>query len=150
MKRETILVAFLVVICPLILIAQSESETIDSPLYWEQQGLEDGKSSLALKTVAAGAGGCLLSGVGGLIAIPTALTGGAGGSLGCLGGWGLGSLAQQEPSPPLSASLVCQDAYMRGYKKGKSRSNTTSLLVGAGTTVIAIVATAFVWTAAYY
>ena len=149
-KRTIIMTAFLILSFPLIIMAQTDSEATDSPLYWEQRGLEDGKSSLALKTVSAGIGGCLFGGIGGLIATPTALTGGAGGSLGCLAGWGLGSLAQQEPAIPFSASLTCQDAYTRGYKKGKAKANTTALLVGSGTTLVAIVATALVWTSYYY
>lgn len=143
----------LLLIIPVLLIAQTENKTesTDSPYYWEQRGLEDGKSSLGLKTTFAGAGGCVLGGVGGgLLGAPTLLTAGLPGSAGCIGGWGIGALLQQEPTVPTSESLKNQDAYMRGYKKGKSQSNTVSLIVGSGTTALAILATAMLWTYYYY
>ncbi len=144
MKKVLVWCVALAWLLPLTLKAQESTGDTTSSVYWEQRGLEDGRSGLTFKTIAAGTGGCVLGSVGGLVFSPL-ITGGLGGSLGCLGGWGLGSITQREPSPPISKSLFYQEAYSRGYKKGKAQSNTIALLVGAGTTVLAIVGTALVW-----
>ncbi len=140
-KRTIIMTAFLILSFPLILIAQTESEESDSLYYWEQQGFEDGKEAMALKTMAAGAGGCGLGAIG--LLSGSELSGGCvpslvGGSLGCLGGWGLGSLTQKKPAPPLSESPAYQEAYMQGYRKGKLRADINALVVGAGAAVVPV------------
>ncbi|NLI99418.1 hypothetical protein GX441_12295 [bacterium] len=83
MKKALAFFAVLAALLPLTLKAQEFTGDTASSVYWEQKGLEDGRSGLAFKTIAAGSGGCLLGSVGGLVFSPL-ITGGLGGSLGCL------------------------------------------------------------------
>jgi hypothetical protein len=122
--------------------------------YWDRQGYADGSRTTGMKTALAGAGGCIGVPVGGYLGCVAGgaasagyLYGGAaaGGAVGCLGGSGLGSLGQQSVSP--TSDSVSRDAYLRGYQRGVRFSNTVSLGVGAGATVLSAVG--FVFLLAY-
>jgi hypothetical protein len=111
---------------------------------WERRGEVDGGSTAGTKSLLAGTGGCVFGTLGGLmLGAPTMLTAGGGGTVGCLGGWGLGHIGQQAPKPP-SDNRVYKEAYLRGFQRGVNRSNTTAILVGSGTTLLAILGTALI------
>ena len=110
--------------------------------YWEQIGFRDGESKLALKTCLAGGGSCLIGTVGEICLSSKLRSEGGfyygpviGGSIGCLGGWGIGQSKQKPPTPPAS-SQDFHEAYLRGYRRGERSANTTALLVGGGVTVL--------------
>lgn len=123
-----------------------------SPEYWEQQGYADGSRPAGMKSVLAGAGGCIGAPVGGYIgamagsasdpygnsAVGCCILGAAaGGALGTVGGSALGTIGQSEIVNPTLDS-VCQDAYRRGFQRGVRYSNNVANGVGAGAAVLSV------------
>jgi hypothetical protein len=123
-----------------------------SPENWEQQGYKDGSRTTGMKSVLAGAGGCIGVPVGGYVGVMAGsasdpygssavgcclLGAAAGGALGSLGGSALGAIGQSEVVNPTLDS-VCKDAYRRGFQRGVRHSNNVAMGVGVGAGVLSV------------
>ena len=111
-----------------------------SILYWQLAGYRDGKISRNTKSWPAPIGGI----VGTLFGVYYAgisknikssqtpfLVIGISQSIVCLGGYGLVHRYQKRPAPPIGISKKAYNAYLRGYNRGVSSSNLTSVCVGS-------------------